>query len=43
MIDNRGQVSVEFLILFGVLILIVMLAIVFVAQEHELNIAMAAA
>ncbi len=43
MIDNRGQVSVEFLILFGVLILIVMLAIVFVAQENELNIAMAAA
>ena len=43
MIDNRGQVSVEFLILFGVLILMVMLAIAFVAQENELNIAMAAA
>ena len=43
MIDNRGQVSAEFLILFGVLILIVMLAVVFVAGEHELDIAMAAA
>ncbi len=43
MTDNMGQVSVEFLMLFGVLILVVMLAIVFVASEHELNIAMAAA
>ncbi|MBP3791697.1 MAG: class III signal peptide-containing protein [Methanobrevibacter sp.] len=43
MTDNNGQVSAEFLFLFGVLILIVMLAIVFVAQEQELNTAMAAA
>lgn len=43
MIDNKGQISAEFLFLFGVLILIVMLAIVFVAEEHELATAMAAA
>lgn len=43
MMDDRGQVSAEFLFLFGVLILIVMLAIVFAANEQELNIAMAAA
>jgi uncharacterized protein (UPF0333 family) len=43
MTDNRGQVSAEFLFLFGVLILIVMLSIVFVAEEHELNMAMSAA
>ena len=43
MMDNRGQISAEFLFLFGVLILIVMLSIVFVANEQELNIAMAAA
>ena len=33
MMDDRGQVSAEFLFLFGVLILIVMLAIVFAANE----------
>ena len=43
MIDVRGQVSAELLFLFGVLVLIVMLSIVFVADENELNIAMAAA
>ena len=43
MIDDKGQISAEFLFLFGVLILVVMLAIVFVANESELNIAMAAA
>ena len=43
MTDDKGQVSAEFLFLFGVLILIVMLAIVFVASENELNTAMAAA
>lgn len=41
--DNKGQISAEFLFLFGVLILIVMLSIVFIADEQELNIAMAAA
>lgn len=43
MIDNKGQISAEFLFLFGVLILVVMLSIVFVSHESELNIAMAAA
>ena len=41
--DNRGQISAEFLFLFGVLLLIVMLTVVFVAQEQELNQAMASA
>ena len=41
--DNAGQISVEFLFLFGVLILIVMIAVAFVAGENELNIAMSAA
>lgn len=43
MMDNRGQISAEFLLLFGVLIVVVMLSIVFVADEQELNVAMAAA
>ena len=41
--DDKGQISAEFLFLFGVMILIVMLSIVFVAEEHELNTAMASA
>ena len=41
--DNKGQISAEFLLLFGVLIVVVMLSIVFVADEQELNVAMAAA
>ena len=43
MMDNKGQISGEFLFLFGVLILIVMLAISFIASEQELNTAMSAA
>ena len=43
MISNKGQISTEFLFMFGVLILIVMLSVVFIYNEHELNIAMAAA
>ena len=43
MIDNRGQVSAEFLFIFGVLILIVMLAVAFVGEQQELNVAMTAA
>ncbi len=43
MMGNRGQISAEFLFLFGVLIFVVMLSIVFIANENELNIAMAAA
>ena len=41
--DNKGQISAEFLFLFGVMIIVVILAIVFTAQENELNIAMSAA
>jgi len=43
MTDNRGQISVEFLFLFGVMILVVMISVAFVADENELNIAMSAA
>lgn len=41
--DNRGQLSAEFLFLFGVLILILMISAVFIANQQELNIAMSAA
>ena len=41
--DNKGQISAEFLFLIGVMILIVMISIVFIAQEQELNQAMASA
>ena len=41
--DSKAQISGEFLLLFGVLIIIIMFAIVFATQEHELNIAMSAA
>ena len=43
MMDNKGQLSAEYLLLAGVLIILVMLAIVFVASENELNMAMSAA
>ena len=43
MMDNRGQLSAEFLFLFGVLILILMISAVFIANQQELNIAMSAA
>lgn len=43
MMDNNGQVSAEYLFVFGVLILIVMMGVVFVSDQHELNMAMAAA
>ena len=43
MINNRGQVSAEFLMLFGVLILILMISIIFISQQQELNTAMSAA
>ena len=43
MMDNKGQISAEFLFLIGVMILIVMISIVFIAQEQELNQAMASA
>lgn len=41
--DDKGQTNGEYLFLTGILILIVMLAIVFIAGENELDIAMAAA
>lgn len=43
MIDDKGQISAELLFLFGVLILIVMLSLIFIASQNEMNIAMAAA
>ena len=41
--DNKGQISGEYLLLSGVLIIVLILALVFVASEDELNLAMAAA
>ncbi len=43
MIENGGQMSAEFLFLFGVLIIIIMISIVFISGENELNTAMEAA
>ena len=43
MTDDNAQVSAEFLFVFGILIIVVMIAIVFAAGEHELNLAMSAA
>ena len=41
--DGRGQMSAELLFLFGTLIIIAMISVVFIAGEHELTTAMAAA
>lgn len=43
MIDDKGQISAELLFLFGVLILIIMLSVIFIASQNEMNIAMTAA
>ncbi|WP_458454502.1 hypothetical protein [Methanobrevibacter sp.] len=43
MMDDKGQISAELLLLFGALMLIMMISVIFIAQEHELNQAMAAA
>ena len=43
MTDSKGQMSAELLFLFGVLIAVLMISIVFIAGENELNIAMSAA
>ncbi|WP_458456786.1 hypothetical protein [Methanobrevibacter sp.] len=43
MTDENAQISAELLFLFGTLIMIVMISAVFVYEEQELNIAMAAA
>ena len=41
--DNNGQLSAEYLLLIGSLILILMISAVFISYEQELTIAMAAA
>ncbi len=43
MMDEQGQTSAEFLFLFGVMIVIIMISIVFISSENELNTAMEAA
>ena len=43
MTDNKGQISAELLFVFGTLIIVLMISIVFIAGENELNIAMGAA
>ena len=42
-LDKKGQISGEYLLLFGSLIIVVMMGIVFIADEQELNVAMASA
>lgn len=43
MIGDEGQISGEYLLLIGVLVVIVMMGIVFIAGQNELNTAMQAA
>ena len=43
MMDGSGQISGEYLLLAGVLILVLMISAVFIAGENELNTAMSAA
>lgn len=43
MIENKAQISGEYLLLAGVLILVLMVSAVFIFNEQELNIAMTAA
>ncbi|WP_407454979.1 hypothetical protein [Methanobrevibacter sp.] len=43
MMDNEGQMSAEMLFVFGTLIIVLMISMVFIAGENELNIAMSAA
>lgn len=43
MIDDAGQISGEYLLLAGVMILILMMSAVFIYSQQELNIAMSAA
>ena len=43
MTDNRGQVSAELLFFTGVLIVVAMLSVAFIAEEQELTIAMSCA
>ena len=41
--DSRAQISAELLFLFGVLVLVFMVSVIFIAHQNELNTAMAAA
>lgn len=41
--DSKAQMSAELLFLFGTLMIVLMVSLVFIAGENELNIAMAAA
>ena len=41
--ENKGQASAELLLLLGVLVLIVMIGVSFIANENELTLAMSAA
>lgn len=43
MIDNNAQISAELLFVFGTLIIVLMISMVFIAGENELNVAMSAA
>ena len=43
MTDDRAQISAELLFLFGTLIIVLMISVVFIYEEQELNIAMGAA
>ena len=40
---NRGQMSAEYLLLFGTLIMMLLISAIFISYEHELTIAMTAA
>lgn len=41
--ENRGQISAEYLLLIGALIVVVMISLSFIASQNELAMAMAAA
>ena len=41
--DDKGQISGEFLLLTGILVIVLMLSLIFIAGQNELNIAMGAA
>ena len=43
MLDNKGQISAEFLILVGSLFVVMLIALSFIASENELTLAMSAA
>ncbi|MBE6511251.1 MAG: class III signal peptide-containing protein [Methanobrevibacter millerae] len=43
MTDNKGQISAEFLLLVGSLIVVMLIALSFIASQNELSLAMSAA